>query len=157
MLALFRPGTVLLLIASALSACGAPEAESPPMPCDGCELALKCTFSSAGDDILSGEAFLYVLQDPASGAYGVVHGLASEDDALAAPGLGARGGLPVLAAERTASLLEWRERAGGALVTNWIAEWSRAVVGERYLAFGGSHLNDEAYPPCVAHEAMTRG
>lgn len=145
------------LLTAGLLACGPQRTASPAIPCDGCVLALKCTFSPSGSDIVSGDAFLYVLRDPSGASYGVVHGLAAVDEPLTSAELGARGDLPVLEARRIRSELEWTERAGEELVTNWIGEWSRAVVGERYLAFGGSHLEAQAYPPCVAHEAMTEG
>lgn len=153
--------TFVILIASALAAltgCGEPRpigcGEPPLTDCGEPQLFAKCAFSASGsqpDHISPGDVFIYVLRDATLGAYSVVHGIATDEDALSSDSLVLQGMLPLLPARRRDLWLDWTERdSTGAEVTNSISPFGEP--GSVFISFGVSHLTDMAYPACSARE-----
>lgn len=137
---------------AALTGCGEP----PPLGECGARsprLFAKCSFGTHGpqDVIAPEDVFVYVLREAADGAYCVVHGLATGEDALSSGSLSLQGSLPLLPARRRGEWVDWKERnSTGAEVTNSIAPFGEP--GSVFISFGVSHLTELAYPSCYARE-----
>lgn len=143
----------VILTASALAAltgCGPP----PLTDCGEPRLFAKCAFNSSGsqqDRISPGDVFVYALRDTAIGAYSVVHGTATGEDALSSDSLVLQGTLPLLPARLRDNWVDWTERdSRGAEVTNSISPFG--TPGTVFISFGKSHLTELGYPVCYARE-----